>query len=281
MINYYLLTKPGIVMGNLFTLAAGFILGSSGAVDLPLFFYTLTGLAFVMASACVFNNYIDRASDRKMERTKDRALASGAVSVKSALVYATVLGVIGASLLYAFTNLLALTIAAVGFFVYVFLYSMWKGKTVYGTAIGSIAGAVPPVVGYCAASGRLDTAAVLLFLMLVLWQMPHFYAIAFNHFDDYAKAKIPVLPIIKGAFRTKVHMAVYIALFIPTAMLLTYFGYTGYVFMWAALALGVCWLYISLKGFEAKDNVQWGKQMFRFSLIVIGALCLLIPLDRT
>ena len=280
MINYYLLTKPGIVLGNLFTLAAGFILGTKGPIDFPLFLYTLLGLAFVMASACVFNNYIDRAADRKMERTKNRALATGKISGEKALLFATLLGLTGGVILSLFTNPLAVAIAALGFFVYVILYSFWKGKTVYGTAIGSIAGAVPPVVGYCAASNRFDAAAIILFFILVLWQMPHFFAIALFHLDDYAKAGIPVLPLTHGILRTKIHMAVYILLFIPVAMLLTYFNYTGQGFMWTAFVLGLIWLVMGIRGFSADDPVKWGRQMFRFSLLLIGALCIIIPFDR-
>lgn len=280
MINYYLLTKPGIVFGNLFTLAAGFILGSRGEINIPLFFYTLAGLAFVMASACVFNNYIDRASDSKMERTKNRALVSGAISANKALLYGTLLGLIGGVILFTLTNGLAFTIAVFGFFVYVILYSFWKGRTVYGTAIGSIAGAVPPVVGYCAASGHLDAAAWILFAMLVLWQMPHFFAIALYHLEDYSKAGIPVLPLVHGILRTKIHMLIYIVLFIPVAMLLSYFNYTGQIFMWASLILGGIWLLMAIKGFNSEDSVLWGKQMFRFSLLLIGALCIIIPFDK-
>jgi protoheme IX farnesyltransferase len=280
MINYYLITKPGIVLGNLITLAAGFILGSQGAIDYPLFLYTLIGLACVMASACVFNNYIDRAVDLKMQRTRQRALASGKISSRNALLFATVLGVAGGMILYAYTNILALALAAIGFFVYVLLYSLWKCRTVYGTAIGSIAGAVPPVVGYCAASGRFDAGAAVLFAMLVLWQMPHFFAIALYHLDDYTRAKIPVLPLQRGIFRTKLHMVAYILIFIPVTMLLTYFQYTGQLFLWSALILGGIWLLMGLYGFARDDNRIWGRQMFRYSLVLIGALCLIIPFDK-
>jgi protoheme IX farnesyltransferase len=280
MINYYLITKPGIVLGNLITLAAGFILGSQGAIDYPLFLYTLIGLACVMASACVFNNYIDRAVDLKMQRTRQRALASGKISSRNALLFAAILGVAGGMILYAYTNILALALAAIGFFVYVLLYSLWKCRTVYGTAIGSIAGAVPPAVGYCAASGHFDAGAAVLFAMLVLWQMPHFFAIALYHLDDYTRAKIPVLPLERGIFRTKLHMVAYILIFIPVTMLLTYFQYTGQLFLWSALILGGIWLLMGLYGFARDDNRLWGRQMFRYSLVLIGALCLIIPFDK-
>ena len=279
MINYYLLTKPGILMGNLFTLAAGFLLGSRGTIDIGLFLATLLGLGFVMASGCVFNNYIDRAVDLKMERTKKRALVLGVISGPNAILYASVLGILGAVTLFAFTNMLALALAAVGFFVYVVIYSYWKCHTVYGTAIGSISGAVPPVVGYCAASDQFDIAAVILFAIMVLWQMPHFFSIALHHLEDYTRGGIPVLPVSRGIYRTKIHTIVYIICFIPTVMMLTYFGYTGTPFLVISGSFGFLWLALALKGFSCDDDRKWGQQMFVLSLVVIGVICVTIPFD--
>lgn len=280
MINYYLITKPGILAGNLLTLAAGFCLASKNGFNVWLFLAAFLGLAFIMASACVFNNYIDRHMDQKMQRTKDRALVTGAISPFKALTYATLLGILGNVTLYAYTNLLALFLANFGFFVYVVLYSMWKSRTVYGTALGSIAGAVPPVVGYCAVSNQFDLGALLLFLMLVLWQMPHFFAIALYHYDDYRAAQIPLLPIVKGIWQTKVHMLLYILAFIGVASLLTYFNYLGYIYLSVLLSLGLTWLALGLAGFTTNNNIQWGKQMFGLSLVLITAICLVIPFDR-
>lgn len=279
MINYYLLTKPGIVMGNLVTLAAGFLLASKGEILPGLFLATFVGLALIMASACVFNNYIDRQLDEKMERTKNRALVKKLISGKHAILFAVLLGILGALLLLFFTNLLTVVVAAIGFFVYVVLYSLWKSRTIYGTAIGSIAGAVPPVVGYCAVSNHLDAGALILFMMLVLWQMPHFFSIALSHFDDYAAADIPVLPVRKGMLRTKIHMVIYIASFIIAAMMLTLFNYTGYVYLIVAAGLGAMWLLLAFKGFKTNNDQLWGRNMFRLSLVIIGCISFVIPLD--
>lgn len=281
MINYYLMTKPGIILGNLITVAAGFILGSKGNISLPLFLATLLGIALIMASSCVFNNYIDRPLDKKMNRTKNRPLVLGLISGPNALLFGSILGLFGLLVLLAFTNLLTVAIAGIGFYVYVVLYSFWKGKTVYGTAIGSIAGAVPPVIGYCAASGRFDAAAAILFAILVFWQMPHFFAIALLYFDDYKKAKIPTLPVSKGIFRTKIHMLLYILAFIPLTMLLTVFGYTGQLFLIATAIIGLAWLALCIQGFRTNNDRLWGKQMFQFSLVVILVICFTIPFDMT
>lgn len=279
MINYYLITKPGIILGNLITVAAGFLLASKGQFDFWLFFATLLGLAFIIASACVFNNYIDRQVDKKMKRTKDRALAAGLISGRNAIVFAIFLGIMGNMILFLYTNLLTVMVAAIGFFVYVVLYSLWKCRTIYGTAIGSIAGAVPPVVGYCAVSNRLDMGALILFTMMILWQMPHFFAITLYHFNDYVAAGIPVLPIKKGIFRTKIHMLLYIIGFTLAAMMLAFFHYTGTVYLIVTISLGLVWLGLCLKGFNSNNDHLWGQRMFRLSLVLITTICFVIPFD--
>lgn len=279
MINYYLLTKPGIIMGNLITLSAGFFLASKGVNDYPLFLITLAGLALVMASACVCNNYIDRAIDGKMERTKNRPLVKGLISGRNALLFAFLLGAAGNAVLFFYTNLLTVAVAGVGFFVYVVLYSMWKVRTIYGTAIGSISGSVPPIVGYCAVSNQLDAGVFVLFALMVFWQMPHFFSIAMYRFEDYLSASIPVLPVMKGAYRTKWHMIVYIVSFIAMTTALTLLHYTGYIFLTASLILGCAWLALCIKGFKQGNDQLWAKQMFRLSLVVITVLCVTIPFD--
>lgn len=279
MINYYLLTKPGIILGNLITVAAGFLLASKGRIDFQLFLATLIGLAFIMASACVFNNYIDRPIDKKMERTKNRALVTGLISGQNAIVFAILLGIIGNVILLLYTNLLTVGVAGIGFFVYVVLYSLWKRHTIYGTAIGSIAGAVPPVVGYCAVSNHFDIGAWILFTMLVLWQMPHFFSIAMYHLDDYRAAEIPTLPVKKGALRTKIHMVLYILGFICTSIMLTLFNYTGYIYLLVTIGLGLTWLGFCMKGFTSVNDQLWGRHMFRLSLVLITAICFVIPFD--
>lgn len=279
MINYYLLTKPGIILGNLLTVAAGFLLAAKGDIRFGLFFATLAGIALVMASACVFNNFLDQNVDQKMRRTKQRALVRGLITDRNAVLFGTLLGLLGAAVLLIFTNLLTVFIAAIGFFVYVFLYTIWKCKTIYGTAIGSIAGATPPVIGYCAASNQFDAGALILFAMMVLWQMPHFFSIAMLHYDDYAAAEIPVLPVRKGFLKTKIHMVIYILGFILASAMLTAFHYTGYAYLAVALLFGISWLWLCLKGFKTTDDHAWSRHMFRLSLALITAISFAIPLD--
>jgi len=278
--TYYLLTKPGIIMGNLITTIAGFALACTAGIDLILFIKTLVGLGLVIASACVCNNYIDRHSDKKMERTKNRALVEGVISSKKALIFAFFLGATGLPILAFSVNYLTAFMAFIGFVVYVGMYTFLKTHTRYATLIGSISGAIPPVVGYVAVSNRLDIGALLLFLILVLWQMPHFYSIAVYSFDDYKAASIPVLPIVKGIAITKIHMTLYIIAFMILACLLTFYGYAGYAYLASATILGATWLGLSIKGFNAKNDARWARKMFAVSLITIVGLCAVITITH-
>lgn len=276
--TYYMLTKPGIILGNLITMIAGFMLAAKGTVDFGLCIATLIGLTGVIASACVCNNYIDRMSDQKMKRTQNRPLAKGSISHYKALIFAFFLGISGIAILAIFTNLVATLIALSGFVIYVFLYSFFKYHTTLATLIGSISGAIPPVVGYAAVSHTLDKGGVLLFLILVLWQMPHFYAIALYRMEDYKRANIPVLPLVKGILATKVHMLLYIIAFIGALFLLTHYGYAGYKYLAVSLLLGFIWLILCLKGFKVSSHEKWARQMFVFSLITIMGISLSISL---
>ncbi len=289
---YYELTKSGLVFGNVITVIAGFLLGArdvqaaGGALSINfwLLFATLVGISLVMASGCVFNNYIDRDIDVRMERTKHRALVTKKISGRSALMFTTILGIMGFAVLALHTNFLAALAALAGFIFYVFIYSMGplgKRRTVYGTFMGAVAGATPPVMGYAAASGRIDMAAFILFLIMLVWQMPHFFAIAIRREDDYAAAHIPVLPVKQGINRTKSSMLIYIVEFILAASLLTIFGYAGYAYLAIALMLGIAWLALCIKGFwisGAVHNKAWARQMFFLSLIVMVVLFITIAI---
>lgn len=277
--TYYMLTKPGIILGNLITTAAGFILASKGPIDIVLFLVTLLGLALVIASGCICNNYLDRKADAKMKRTKNRALVKKLISPQKAIFFAAFLGILGVFVLGFFTNLLATLIAIAGFLIYVILYGILKYKSIHGTLIGSLSGAVPPVIGYVAVSNQLDLGALLLFMIVVLWQMPHFFAIAIYRYDDYKAASIPVLPTKKGIKTTKVNMLFYLIAFIIVSALLTVFGYTGLTYLGITTILGLIWLFLCLQGFKAKNNILWARKMFVFSLIMITVQCIAMSLD--
>ncbi len=239
----------------------------------------LTGLGLVIASACVFNNYLDRDIDKKMERTRTRALASGRVTARNVILFASLLGISGILVLSFLTNQLTTVLALLAFFFYVVIYAFFKRKSVHGTIVGSIPGAAPPVIGYCAVTNTLDASAIILFLILVLWQMPHFYAIAMYRSKDYAAASIPVLPLVKDIRTTKMHILLYILAFTFAAVSLSFFGKTGYVYAVIGGISGIYWLSFGVKGLKTEDDNLWAKQMFVVSLIVITLLCVTISAE--
>jgi heme o synthase len=277
---YYKLTKPGIVRGNAIVATAGFLFASRGSVNFWQLVATVSGLSLIIASACVWNNYLDRNIDKKMKRTKGRALVTGRIPVLHALLFGTTLGAFGTYLLFIYTNLLTTWVALFGFFAYVVVYGIGKRKSIHGTAIGSISGSVPPVVGYVAVTNQLDAAALLLFLVLVTWQMPHFYAIALFRKKDYEKAGIPVLPVIKGNYVTKVEIVLYIITFIGACASLTLLGYTGITYTLVMLLLGLYWLNQAIQGFQAKKDDAWARKLFGISLILLLSFSLMISVDH-
>jgi protoheme IX farnesyltransferase len=278
--HYFQLTKPGIIFGNLITVTGGFFLASKGHFDLALYLAVALGVSLIVASGCVFNNFIDRDIDVKMERTKNRALVTGLISPVKALIYASVLGIVGLILLYSMSNLLAAILVIIGFIVYVGFYSLYlKRHSVYGTLIGSISGAMPPVIGYCAVSNQFDIGALILLMIFSIWQMPHSYAIAIFRYNDYAAASIPVLPVKEGILKAKKHMLAWIVAFIAATLSLTIYGYTGYYYFVVATVMGIYWLYLAIIGFNAVDDIKWAKKLFMVSVIIITILSMMMSFD--
>jgi protoheme IX farnesyltransferase len=276
--KYYRLTKPGIVYSNAMTAAAGFLFASDGHVKLWNLLILLFGTSLIIASACVFNNYIDRGIDAKMKRTKKRATANGKISALSVNIYATILGVLGFAVL-AHTNLTTFLIGVLAFFSYVVLYGIAKRKTIHGTLVGTIPGAASLVAGYTAVSGRLDLATLLLFLIMLTWQMAHFYSIAIFRLKDYKSAGLPVMPVVKGVKSTKLQIIAYIFVFIIVTIDLSFFGYTGLSFLFVMSGLGMYWLFKAIDGFKVRSDTKWARDMFGYSLIVLLVLSVMISLN--
>ncbi|NBA94680.1 heme o synthase [Pseudomonas sp. R5(2019)] len=278
--HFIQITKPGIIFGNVLSVAGGFFLASQGHVDFALFLAAVIGTSLVVASGCVFNNCIDRDIDLKMERTKNRVMVQGAMSLKVALAYATLLGVAGLGLLYQQANPLAALFGLIGFVIYVGFYSLYlKRKSVHGTLVGSLSGAMPPVIGYCAVSNSFDLAALTLLVMFSLWQMPHSYAIAIFRFNDYLAASIPVLPVKRGIVVAKKHILFYILAFLLATLMLTIGGYAGMSYLAVAAAMGMYWLYMAWTGYKAVDDRVWARKLFVFSIFTITALSVMMSLD--
>lgn len=269
--RYYSLTKPGIMYGNVLTAAGGFLLAAAGHVAFGLFAATLGGTSLVIGAACVFNNFIDRDIDQKMSRTQKRALVRGTVSAGGALTYATALCVLGFGVLVLWTNAFVVMIGIIGFLDYVIVYDASKRRTTYGTLVGSISGAAPITAGYVAVTDQLNGGALILFLILVTWQMAHFFSIAIYRREEYAAASIPVLPLVRGNAAAKRQIIVYIVAFLCCVAALSIFGYAGWSFAIIMTLFGLAWLWRGVRG-RRTDDSAWARGMFGFSLIVITAL---------
>ncbi len=277
---YYTLTKPGIIRGNVMTAIAGFLFASQGNINTLLLITTLVGVTLIIASGCVFNNYIDRDIDSKMERTKKRALVTGVIRPIPALVFASLLGMLGLTVLIVYTNQLTALIGILAFVSYVVVYGYAKRASVHGTLVGSIPGALSLVAGYTAVTAQLDVTALLLFLIMALWQMPHFYAIAIYRIKDYRAAGLPVLSIKSGIAATKKQILIYIVAFGFASALLYIYSYAGFVYLFVMLAMSIYWFWYALKGFKANDVNRWAKGVFGISLLTLLIFSVLISINN-
>ncbi len=277
---YLSVTKPGIIFGNLVAAAGGALLAAQGQPDLITLFAALGGIALVIAAACVLNNCIDRDIDALMARTRRRVMVRRLIPMPVAITYAGLLLLTGAALLLVYTNPLAFAVTMGGFFIYVAVYTIgMKRHSVHSALVGSLSGAAPPVAGYCAVTGQLDMAALLLFVIFCIWQMPHWFAIAIFRKDDYEAAAIPVLPSLRGMDVTRLQIIVYIAAFIVSVSMLTFTGYTGYVTLAVMTALGGWWMLTALRRNADGDARKWAKKVFGLSILNIMALSVLMAVD--
>ncbi len=277
---YYVLTKPGIVRGNLITAVAGFLFASKGVVNPGLLVALTLGVTLIVASGCVFNNYLDRNIDKKMDRTKTRALVVGSIKPLPALVYASILGLLGLAVLLFYINFLTAVIGVVAFVSYLIIYGYAKRKTMYGTLVGSVPGSLSLVAGYTAVTNSFDITALILFIIMAIWQMPHFYAIAIYRLKDYKAAGLPVISLVKGIKTTKLHTLMYIIAFGISSVLLSLYSYAGYVYLIVMLAMSAFWLWYAGKGFKTQNDDKWAKGVFGISLLVLLVFCLLLSVNN-
>ncbi|MGY3190129.1 heme o synthase [Lysinibacillus sp. TE18511] len=263
--------KTGIIKSNLIPMWAGLTLGiyknkMTFVENIPEIIFATIGSALVIGSAGAFNNVYDRDIDAIMPRTQSRPTVTGEMSAKSTLILAFAMLIIGVALL-GLGSPLAAAFGLLGVFLYVVPYTMWtKRRTIYNTEIGSIGGAIPPLIGWATVSNDITHPAILgLFFVMVIWQMPHFYAIAIRKHADYEAAKVPMLPVVKGMRRTYYQTNFYLILLIFSSFL---FGTLSVGIMLVALLLSIAWLVMSIYGYRSnKDQTKWATKMFVFSLI--------------
>lgn len=266
--DFFALIKIGIVNSNMITTFTGIWLAlhfthQSFLNNLDIVFFAIVGSSFIIAGSCSINNYIDRDIDPLMERTKGRPTVTGKIIPFKVLALGISLIGLG-TLFLSFTTPMATIIGLFGVFSYIVLYTMWsKRQYVSNTIIGSISGAVPPLIGWAAVDGNLDMMAWSLFLVMFIWQPPHFYALAMRRVEEYRAAGIPMLPVVKGFKTTKKHILIWVAALLPVPFLLTSLGIP---FLILATILNIGWLVLGIYGYKIKDDIKWAKLMFVYSL---------------
>lgn len=275
--SYLQLVKPGIVTSNVLTAVAGFFVAKSNhGFVVENFLGVVIGIAFVIASACVVNNILDRNIDVRMKRTKGREIASGSISISHAAVFAIALGTVGFGALAAWTNIIVFALGVIAYLWYIVVYAIAKRTTPLSTIIGAVCGALPPVAGYATVTGVIDTTGIILFVLLMIWQLPHFYAISVFRKSDYEQANLPVWSVKYGAKSTKAQIYFWVVIFTLIAPLLTLFGATGYVYLVVMSIVNTYWLYQGAAYYNIDDDIKWARRMFGVSLIVLLTLCAMI-----
>ncbi len=268
------LLKGAVLFANVLPVLTGlwlaiYFTNSSVETYWEVILLTIIGSTLVMGGALILNNWYDADIDSKMTRTKHRPTVTGHFPLRIVFALGIVLSILGFFFL-SFTTLEATVYAAVGWFTYVVLYTMWsKRKYTLNTAVGSISGAVTPLIGWAAIEPSAHYIPIILFLILFIWQMPHTFAIAIKNFDEYKKAGVAMLPIVRGLDRTKKQMLVYIACLIPLAIALKSLGIT---FVLIATLLNVGWYLIALSGFYTKNDEVWARSNFIYSVNYIMLL---------
>lgn len=262
------LFKGVVLIANVLPVITGFWLAtyftdSSFMQHFDLFILTILGSGAIMAGALVLNNWYEVDLDIKMARTQKRPTVTGNFSMRTVLWIGISLSVIGL-ILMLFTTAEATIYAVIGWFVYVVLYTFWsKRRYTLNTVIGSVSGAVTPLIGWAAIDSAFHIVPIVLFAILFIWQIPHTFAIAIRRFDEYKAAGVPMLPVVYGIEFTKRQTFVYIACLLPLPFLLSSLG-TAFIII--ASVLNVVWVLIGVRGFFMKDHLKWANLNFFYSL---------------
>ena len=266
MANFLALTKPKIVLLLTLTALVGRMLSIEFYTNIFSSLASQLGFAFLAASSAALNQIFDRESDKNMERTKKRPLASGDISLTQALTFTAILLFIGSSLLLYFSNLLTLFITTFGFVFYSLVYTIYlKWATPQNIVIGGLSGALPPLIGWTAVTNEISLLPLILVLIIFLWTPPHFWPLAIDRLDEYKKEGVPMMPIAKGVSRTKKEMIVYSVLLLGASLAPFFYGLTGYFYLISTTALNLYFIYLCIAYLNDKEN-ELSMKIFNFSV---------------
>ena len=278
--DYLTLTKPRIMSLLLLTGAAGLFVGAGGVPAAGVFAATMAGLALACGGASALNHYLDRDIDKLMgSRTEQRPVASGRVPPERALEFGLALSACSFALLDSLVNLPTALLALAGNLFYVLVYTRWlKRSTPQNIVIGGAAGAVPPLVGYAGAAGHLGFAALVMFVIVFVWTPPHFWALALMIKEHYARANVPMLPVLRGETETAKQIVRYTVLLILVTLAPVALGTFGLVYGISAFVLGALFLWLAVELRRTLDRGGAAK-LFHYSLLYLALLFVAMALD--
>jgi protoheme IX farnesyltransferase len=279
-LDYISLTKPRIIVLLLIVALASMLVAAPGLVSPWIILFTLIGGALSAGSANAVNCLLDRDIDALMSRTRQRPLPARRIEPSFAFAFATILGIIAFVVFAILVNLLSALLAMFALFFYVGVYTVWlKRATPQNIVIGGAAGAMPPLIGWAAATGRVELPALILFLIVFLWTPPHFWALALYRHDDYARARVPMLPVIAGQEETRRQIVIYSLLLVAATLLLYPLGAMGWVYAASALILGGCFIGLALQVHRDR-TVRSAVRLFGYSLVYLALLFGAMSADR-
>jgi protoheme IX farnesyltransferase len=278
--DYYELGKPRVVFLIVFTAVVGMLLATPGLPPISALVFGTLGIGLAASSAAAINHVLDRRFDVQMSRTRYRPIPSGHVSERHALAYACVLAVLSVVLLVSLVNWLTAVLTFCSLIGYAIIYTLWlKHATPQNIVIGGAAGAAPPVLGWVAVTNSIDPYSLLLFLIIFTWTPPHFWALAIARRDEYAKAGIPMLPVVYSVEFTRLHILLYTILLVLVTMLPYLTGMSGLIYLASAVLLGGAFIYYALALWNRPTELLPMKT-FGFSITYLAALFTALLVDH-
>lgn len=280
MYHYLELCKPRVVALMLVTVAVGMLLANPEQLTLQIFIFGMLGIALMSSAGAVINHLADSHIDALMARTQKRPIPSGHIKPWKAWVFAIALGSTGLVILLNFVNPLTAVLTLAALIGYALIYTLYlKRATPQNIVIGGLAGAMPPLLGWIAVTGRVDANALLLALIVYAWTPPHFWALSIYRYHDYAKAKIPMLPITHGIPLTKLFILLYTFLLTAITLLPFVIGMNSWIYLCGASLLNARFLYWAWR-LKNSDEPIIGLKTFRYSIIYLFALFTIMLLDH-
>ena len=278
--SYYELCKPNVVYMMLICAFVGMLLAEESVKSFSYLLVALTGIAFCAASAAAINQVIDRKTDASMTRTDQRPLPQGELSVTHASIFALTIGVLGATILFLYVNILTMALTLASLIGYAFIYTVYlKRATPQNIVIGGLAGAAPPLLGWASITNSIDPYALLLVLIIFVWTPPHFWALAIYRKDEYAKESIPMLPVTHGVVFTKLQIVLYTIILYIVSLLPYVVLMSGEIYLFSALILSSIFLYYSINLYYSSD-IEDAMKTFQFSIYYIFILFLALLIDH-